>query len=346
MRATLTFSRTAGSFLACAALAWLAASGTVHAAAPAEKKEPPASQAAIDAFWWGDFAALERQNAGFKKPGSFDDEGRLQLMLYRRGLERIYKGKVSNVESYLSEVDRMTLEWATTHPQSPLAHILHARALLTHGWSYRGGQYARDVPEQAMRDFQKWLTRAVVYLKDHGDVAFKDSYAHLTLLEIGRALGWDRKQMQAIAAQGLEVNPQDTDIYYEIAFGLVPKWGGDPRSLDDYIRQATARTASLYGTGMYALLYSAAGGNQYEHALFTDSYAEWPKIKQGYEDLLARYPASMEKRNRYAWMACMAKDRTTLLTLLDQIGTSIELDGWGENPERSLEMCRRFATQL
>jgi hypothetical protein len=333
------------TLVACAALAWMVVSATVQAA-PADKQEPPAKQAAIDAFWHGDFAALEQQNAQFRKPGSFDAEGVLQLDHFRRGLERVYTSKVVNIESYLSEVDRLTLEWATQHPQSPLAHIMHARALVKHGWSYRGGQYAREVPEEAMADFEKWLLRAVVYLKDHQDVAFKDSYAHLTMLEIGKALGWDRKQMLAIAQQGLVVNPQDTNLHLEFAAGLLPKWGGNPRSLEDYIKQATIQTSSVYGTGMYALLYASAANNQYEHALFTDSFADWTKIKQGYEDLLARYPASTAKRNRYAWMACMAKDSPVLMTLLGQIGTAIDLDQWGDNPERSLEMCRRFATQL
>lgn len=346
MRTTMPTLRAAQRLLAGAALAWLAVSHPVHAAAQdKEDKEPPALQAAMDAFWHGDFAALEQQNAGFRKPGSFDAEGTLQLDHFRRGLDRIYDNKVVNIESYLSEVDRLTLEWATQHPQSPLAHIMHARALVKHGWSYRGGQYARDVPDQAMADFTTWLMRAVVYLKEH-EVAFQDSQAHITLLEIGKALGWDRKQMLAIARQGLAINPQDTGIYYEYAGGLAPKWGGDPRSLDNYIKQSTADTAGLYGTGMYALLYSSAARNQFTHALFDDSFAEWPKVKQGYEDLLARYPASNGKRNRYAWMACMAKDRATLMTLLGQIGTAIDLDQWGENPERSLEMCRRFATQL
>jgi hypothetical protein len=131
-----------------------------------------------------------------------------------------------------------------------------------------------------------------------------------------------------------------------MATSLFPKWGGDARALDNYIVQATAQTRTLFGTGMYALLYSAAANGQYEHALFQDSFANWDKVKQGYEDLLARYPASNAKRNRYAWMACMARDRPTLMRLLGELGTQIDLEEWGENPERGLEACQRWATQL
>lgn len=330
---------------ACVALACVTASGAVHAAR--SKAVPdPVTLASEDAFWRGDYPALEQQYAAFKKPGSFARDGRLELQLFRRGLERVYANSADNIEAYLKNVDQLTLEWATAHPDAPLAHIMHARALMQHGWSYRGGQYADKVPEQAMRDFVAYEKRAVAYLGQHADVAFRDSYAHVTLIEIGRAIGFDDKQMAAIAREGLARNPEDTDIHYAMVSSLLPKWGGDKRALDKYIVQATEQTRTLFGTGMYALLYSAAADAQYEHALFQDSNANWDKVKQGYEDLLARYPSSNGKRNRYAWMACMAKDRPTLMRLLGELGTQIDLDAWGENPERGLEACRRWATQL
>jgi hypothetical protein len=331
--------------LACAALACMTASSAVHAATTKPAPDP-ITEASEEAFWSGDFPVLEQQNARLRKPGSFTPDGRLELRAFRRGLDRVYNNSADNIEAYLSNVDQLTLEWATAHPDAPLAHIMHARALMRHGWSYRGGQYAHKVPEQAMRDFVAYEKRAVAYLGQHADVAFRDSYAHVTLLDIGKAIGFEDKQMAAIAREGLARNPEDTDIHYAMALSLLPKWGGDKRALDTYIVQATEQTRTLFGTGMYALLYSAAADEQYEHALFQDSHADWGKVKQGYEDLLVRYPSSNGKRNRYAWMACMAKDRPTLMRLLGEIGTQIDLEAWGENPERGLEACRRWATQL
>jgi hypothetical protein len=69
-------------------------------------------------------------------------------------------------------------------------------------------------------------------------------------------------------------------------------------------------------------------------------------MKQGYEDMFARYPNSPFHLNRYAYMACLAKDRDTLLKLLKQLGDQIDAKDWGPNPERSLESCRRWATEL
>lgn len=296
MRRPLTRIRAA---LACAVLACITASGAVHAA-KAKPPQDPITEASEEAFWWGDFAALEKQYASFVKPGSFDQNGSSQLWLFGDGLKNVYDNRADNIEAYLTNIDRLTLEWATAHPDVPLAHVLHARALMHHGWSYRGGQYVHLVPEDALRQFVAYHKRAIAYLGAHADVAFRDSYAHMSLLEIGKDLGFDDKQMTAIAREGLARNPEDVAIYYAMATSLFPKWGGDARALDNYIVQATAQTGTLFGTGMYALLYSAAANGQYEHALFQDSFANWDKFRQAYEDLLARYPASNAKRNRYA----------------------------------------------
>jgi len=325
-----------------AGLAGLAYAAPVHAA---EQPMAPVSEAAMDAFWRGDFAALERQYALYGQPGRVDREGGSELELFRIGLARVFRNPVDNVEPYLQEVDRLTLAWATDHPQSALAHAMHAKALLEHGWSYRGGGYAREVPPQAWQAFQAYLQRAANYLKQHADVALADSYGHVVLVQIGMGLGWDRAQLIAIADEGLKRNPEDVDLYFTTLDTLLPKWGGNARALDSYINHATQQTRTRFGAGMYARMYSTAAERQYGHALFEDSLADWPRMKRGFEDMLARFPDSPHGRNRYAYMACLAKDEATLAALLAKIGDAADTAAWGENPERSLEGCRRLAKE-
>jgi len=68
-------------------------------------------------------------------------------------------------------------------------------------------------------------------------------------------------------------------------------------------------------------------------------------MKKGYEDMQARFPNSPARRNHFAHMACLAKDRTTLVALLAELGKNIEVSNWGPNPERSLEACQRWAKE-
>lgn len=335
--------RTAHSILLPAALAFLALSGAASAASPEQSKIAAASE---EAMWWGDFAALDRQNTHFTQPGRVDPDGTSQIDEFRQGVGKVLGNDLKNAEPYLTEMDIMTLQWATANPKSALAHILHARALVAHGWSYRGTGYVDSVPPEAWKTFQSYLRRAVDYLKVHAEVALTDSSAHLLLLEIGGSMNWDDEQLAAIAADGLKRNPDDIAIYFEMMDNRLPKWGGNAKVLDTYINEVTEKTRGQFGLGMYARLYAKAAEGQYRHALFEDSHADWDKMKQGYEDFFARYPGSVERRNRYAYMACLAKDKATLLRLLSELGTKIKINNWGENPERNLESCRRWATEL
>lgn len=303
------------------------------------------TSASEEALWWGDFAEVERQNAHFIHLGHTEPDGSSLHGEFRDGLQHVFGNTVKNAEPFLNEMDILTLQWAAENPKSPMAHILHAQALVAHAWSYRGDGYARDVPPEAWKLFHSYLRRAVDYLKNHADVAFTDSGAHHLMLGIGKGLGWDDEQLAAIAREGLTRNPDDHGIHWAMTISRLPKWGGNAKVLDNYIKEATEQTRAKYGTGMYARLYSMAADSQYNHRLFEDSFVDWKKMKQSYEDLLARYPNN-QRRNRYAYMACLAKDKTTLLKLFGEIGTNIEIDKWGINPERNLESCRRWANEL
>jgi hypothetical protein len=342
MKRPVSLTRLLHALLAAGAFGLAAPAVSVHAA---DGVKSPIEAASQDALWNGDFEEVERQNAYFKLPNRFEADGVSQLAEFRFGLNTVFDNRVEHVETYLKNMDALTLQWATQHPKSALAHTLHAKALITHGWSYRGGAYSNEVPPEAMREFEKYLQQALDYLKAHADVALTDSYAHVQLLEIGMAMSWNKAQMLAIVDDGLKRNPDDSGLYFQMETRLLPKWGGTPRELDDFIRQSTERTRARFGTGMYAFLYLSAADSQFDARLFEDSFADWDKLKQAFDDLDARYPGSDYRLNAYAHMACLAKDKPTLTTLLGRIGTRINTKGWGKNPEANVELCRRWATQ-
>lgn len=328
--------------LAAAAVAILLAAGPAQAV---EKSKPPVQEAAEDAFWVGDFAALERQNDDIRHGHSINPDGSSRLADFRHGLTAVFDNDVDNAEVYLADLDALTLRWAQDHPKSAFAHVLHVQSLIKHAWSYRGGGYAHDVSPEAMKEFVAHMQLALDYFKAHADTELADSYAHEELLRIGTALDWSKKQMQAIADDGLKRNPDDTDIYFQMEFNLLPKWHGTPRELDDYIKAAAEQSRARFGMGMYARLYWAAANDQFGPRLFEDSYADWEKMKQGFDDLETRYPGNVQRLNGYAHMACLAKDKPTFLKLLGRIGDRLDGAEWGKNPERTVELCRRWATQ-
>ena len=305
---------------------------------------PALTTKTMQAFWKGDFAALDKENELLKHGKHIHPDGGSDVEYFRNGLGAVIYGKSDHNEPYLRELEALTLQWATEHPKSSLAHILYAWTLKAHAWSYRGGGYAKDVPPEAWADFHNGLQRATKYLQDHADVALTDSSAYDLLLDIGNGLDWDIATLKAIQQEGLKRNPNDIDLYFDMLNPLLPKWHGNARILDDYIREVTKQTQADYGTGMYARLYAVAAERGYGHALFEESLVDWPTMKKSYEDMLARFP-SPGRVNRYAYMACLAKDRPTLVALLAELGKKIDVSLWGPNPQRSLEACQRWAKE-
>lgn len=316
------------------------------APALADTAVSPITVEAEHTFWWGDFAALEKQNALLRQPGHITSDGTSEIELFRTGLNRVLDAGQADREAYLRELEALTLQWAGEYPRSALAHVLHAQVLKAHAWSYRGDGFVHEVPPQAWEDFQSYLQRAAKYLADHADVALTDSYAYEALVGIGMGLEWSPAQQRAIAEEGLKRNPEDVGLYFRVVNTLLPKWGGNAKLLDQYIRQVAEDTKATYGTGMYARLYSYAAEAQYGHALFEASAADWPTMKRSYEDMMVRYPDSPTRRNYYAYMACLAKDQETLRRLLEELGPQVDASKWGPNPKRSLEGCQRLAAKV
>jgi hypothetical protein len=298
----------------------------------------------VGAFSKGDFDALDKENERLKHGKHLRANGLSDLDYFRNGINRVIDAKADHKEPYLQELETLTLQWAVEHPKSSLAHVLHASVLVAHAWSYRDSGDDKDVPPAAASDFRKYLQRAARYLQDRGDVALTDSSAQLLLLNVGNDLDWGLETLVTIQRNGLKQNPDDLQLYVDMVIPLLLKSHGNATILDEYIREATKQTQADYGTAMYARLYSVAADQGYGSALFENTLADWPTMKKSYEDALSRFPGP-GRLNRYAHMACLAKDRTTLVALLAELGPKIDASQWGPNPERSLESCQRWAKE-
>lgn len=324
------------------AAVWVLCQGLAPAWADSPSEVHPANDAAAMAFWWGDFAELERQQQKHRGDHGRDPGGIRTLEHFRAGLARVFNPDRAAVEAYYAELDALTRQWTLQHPASPLAHELHARSLYAHAWFHRGGGFANTVPPHAWADFQAYIGRAAQHLAAHSAVALKDTTAHVYLLMIGRAAGWSADRLWDIARDGLAKDPDDDGIYEEMLVGLLPRWGGSAVALDRFINEAATRTKADRGQALYALLYSAAARAEYEHGLLESTPVEWVKLKKGFDDLVARYPHASHL-NRYAYFACLARDKPTFLDLLEKLGPEPVLDSWGKNPGRMFESCRRWA---
>lgn len=312
-------------------------------AADEETYETIGEQAA-QALWWGDWEELERLHAGYSQPGQFVANGRSKVSAFRAGADRVLKGKKQDPDAYFAELDALTLQWATQHPGSSLAQVLHASALLSHAWSYRGSGFSNTVPPQAWEDFGAYVQRAAAHMSAHADAMLASGSGYVEAIEIGRAAGWPVDRLLAISRTGLDKHPDDEGIAMAMLNSLLPKWRGSAVQVDRYIEEVVERTRTQRGMEFYARMYAWAAEWQFEHELFIASGAQWPKMKQGYDDMLRRYP-SPGNLNRYAYFACLAQDKPTAFEVIEKIGSKPELDSWGSNGARSYETCKRWASR-
>ncbi len=321
--------------------------GLLHAALAETAVQPPTMIQRVErALWWGDFAELERLLRLAEADTGIDDNGDTELMKFNRGMG--YLGSRAHEHpAYLNEVLRLTQDWAASRPDSALAHRLVAEAHIDLAWYERGGGYANTVSEQGWKAFRSHVEAARAYLLHHPAALEHSSQPYHPLLTIGMASSWSSKLMMTLVREGLKRNPRDYELFFKALPALTPRWGGDARSVDELVSLAVQHTEAEFGLEYYARLYSAAAQNHYKQTLFEASRAKWPRMKQGYQQMIARHVGD-RPLNRYAMYACLAKDRAAFeeaLALLAQRQQELRADIWEQlGGQRMIDGCQRWGS--
>ena len=320
-----------------AALAGIAAAPAP--AVPASMPDGLTSRIADDAahaLRWGDFDRLEALYRSVRQSTELVDGGTLRLQWFRVGLSRVF-GEDDATDPYFAQVEAMTHAWALERPTSALAQLLYARALHARAWSFRGGDYVDRVRPAALKEFAHYIGLEREQLQSNAALLKDESTADLYTMMMGRSDNWSFEEMHALALDTLARNRADVSGFTELAIAALPKWGGSRQRFDAVAREAARRVMPDAGMAMYAFLYDA-NANGFDGELFEKSDVDWPTMRQGFRDWLARYPSAY-MLNRFARDACHAQDRATTRQVLDQIGDKPLDRAWGNQ----YEGCRRWA---
>lgn len=217
--------------------------------------------------------------------------------------------------------------WRRRSPRSPAAALMDAKYWIDYAWNARGGGAAGTVTSAGWKLFEERLQKALDILNESAPFA-KNSplWLELTL----------QAAMPISSQQSLEklyfMSPYSqaalTPAAVTVLTHALPRWGGDARMLDDFIREAQKRSSRAEGNGMYARLYSAVSDREADPNIFKSTSADWEKMRAGYEDLVRLYPHSGTILNRFATFACMAKDRETYQRLKAKLGAAIDPSSW------------------
>jgi hypothetical protein len=250
--------------------------------------------------------------------------------------------KAKDREAAFVELEARTARWARQHPDSPAAHIVHSLVLIDQAWAYRGNAYSVDVDPRAWAPFRQFITKARVNLETHKAVAAVDPHWYVTMLTIARAEGWNRSRFDNLLAEALELEPLFYQTYFTALEYLLPKWKGSLLEIESFAQDAVNRTSKWEGQGLYARIYWVASQTQFKDELFANSFANWPRMRAGFNDVIDKYPDAWNLNN-YAKFACIAGDKVKAGELLKRIESHVIHDAWSSPLVRA--RCKTWALQ-
>jgi hypothetical protein len=318
-------------------IGWL----VMRPAAAGELEERDATNQQVKAaFWRQDFAELDAMAARFRRDKSRTSAGVRHLALFYPALAQAVELSAAKSEGGWTLVERQVERWITAFPNSPTAHIIYAEALIDHGFFIRGSGYARDVPPEAWAPFGRYLQRAYDHLMMHKVEASHCPGWYVAMLIIARAQGWDEERFGALLGEALTKEPDYYPTYYAAIEYLLPTWHGDLASIERLADAAVTLTRPTEGTALYARIYWHLSQEEFGDRLFTESRADWRKMRTSFDDVIKRYPDAWNVNN-YARFACLARDQERTRELMARIGDAPLAKAW--TPRELYRQCRTWA---
>lgn len=235
--------------------------------------------------------------------------------------------------------EEKTRGWARQYPASVLPALALNRIYENRAWIARGRGYSSTVSEEGWKKFAANMNQANQALLSRADVGKADPNWWYELLSRAQEQSLPPERYWKVAYAALTAFPQNEDIYRAIAMKLVPQWGGSWEALAAFADQAVDRTRETQGQIMYAHIYRSVSG-YLEPGLLTRAEGNWPKVRAGFEDLVARYPDRWNL-NWFARFACDAGDKATTKRVLTRINDAVVPSAWANHA--IYNRCRNWA---
>lgn len=284
-------------------------------------------------LFWNSEAYLKRNVNDWNAPTCVLDDGRPRLGALLDGYGHAFSTE-SDWSKSLARVEHLKQKF----PKEAFVALAEAQYWIDYAWNARGGGYASSVTDDGWKLFRERLEKAERVLLDTKSYSAQLPVWYAEMIIVQSALGRPEDERDSVFLEGVTRYPTYYENYFTMQNYLLPKWGGTWRTVDNMVKWSVEHTKATEGTSMYARLYwSALGNSDPEIKLFKDTFASWPKMKQGFEDLMARHPKSKWNLNNFAMFACMAGDKQTFLKLRTDIGHDVIEAAWPETT--SLDLC-------
>ncbi len=288
-----------------------------------------ASQVAY--FFWSSEDALKQAVSDWTIPTCVLDDGRPRLSALLDGYGDAFE-RESDWSKSLARVDYLK----SRYPNQAFVALAEAEYWISYAWNARGHGFASSVTEEGWKLFRERLEKAEQILVETKSYSADLPIWYSDMINVQSALDRPEDERDRVFLEGVKRFPAFYPTYFTMLNYLSPKWGGTWRTVDNLVKWSVEHTKEAEGDSMYARIYWAAAGDPKVN-LFKDTFATWPRMRRGFEDLMARHPKSKWNLNNFAKFACMAGDRQSFLKLRAQIGKDVIDAAWPESA--SLDLC-------
>lgn len=281
-----------------------------------------------NAFLRKNYSLLETLSGEYRTAKTRTPSGTWNLTWFYVGIADALSGATNDDPRNFYEVERVAAEWVSKYPNSPTAHIVQSYVWHIHGYAFRGEGYARLVDPAAWKELYKYEALARANLEKYKEISSIDPEWYELMLIIARVESWDKSQFTKLLNEALNREPLFYQTYFTALEYLLPKWGGSVSDVESFALDAIERTSAVEGKGMYARIYWYASQTQFGTRIFLNSTAGWPFMRQGFDDVIAKYPDQWNINN-FAKFACLAGDEAKNKELFKQIASNPIGEAWG-----------------
>lgn len=178
--------------------------------------------------------------------------------------------------------------WRAKFPKSIWTVFAAARYEYALAWTARTQQYASAVSDEGWIGFKKHLNTAKKLL-DSAPPALKDQPLwHNLMLAIVLDLNGVSTEALGVYRKAIERWPAHYEFYDLMISRLIPRWGGSWSDVNGFIEAASEAQKATEGKSLYTRLYLNL--TEDPDIPIWQTKARWPELKQGFEDLITRYP--------------------------------------------------------
>jgi hypothetical protein len=224
------------------------------------------------------------------------------------------------------------------HPKSVSIALFESEYWINYAWNARGHGLSSTVTKDGYRLFNERMQIAEKVLLESKSYASSLPLWYSQMIEVQNNLNRNPVEIDKTFIEGATKHKLYYPIYFTMLNYNLPTWGGSWGTVENLVNWSVNKTHDTEGYSMYARMYwNVYDGLQEGTKLFEDTYAVWPKMKRGFEDLMQKHPKSNWNLNNFAKFACLANDKETFLALRKQIGANIHGAAWGN--DASLDLC-------